>query len=72
MSHWLPGAWQLDLVAPQSETTPHWDSEMRDLWFGNDLIKRYRQRPGPQETVLEAFQKAGWPEQFPIHFFLTV
>ena len=62
MGHWLPSAWQLDLVAPRSETVPRWDAEMRNLWFGNDLIKRYRQRPGPQETVLEAFQKAGWPE----------
>jgi hypothetical protein len=41
--------------------TPRWDGERRELWYGNQLVKVFRQPAGCQEIVLAAFQEDGWP-----------
>lgn len=40
---------------------PRWDQELRELWFGPVLVKRFRFRSPNQEMVLLAFQEEGWP-----------
>ena len=42
---------------------PIWNPARRELWLGDFLIKRYRQRPGNQERILAVFQEEGWPEK---------
>lgn len=42
---------------------PVWNSARRELWFGDRLIKRFRQPSANQESVLAAFQEEGWPEK---------
>jgi hypothetical protein len=40
---------------------PRWNSELHELYFHGELVKRYT-RPSPnQELILEAFQEEGWP-----------
>jgi hypothetical protein len=41
------------------ELKPNWAN--RELWLGDKLIKRFRQKVGNQETVLAAFQEEDWP-----------
>lgn len=45
---------------PQSDVTPHWDSDLGELWVGNKLIKAYREEAENQKLVLGAFQKQEW------------
>ena len=42
---------------------PTWNSDRRELWVGDKLIKKYRQRAKKQEGVLAAFEELGWPER---------
>lgn len=60
MLEWLPPTWNLDILEQAADATPRWDKNMRKLWFGKSLIKWYRQKPGLQEIVLDAFQKKDW------------
>jgi hypothetical protein len=48
-------------VAGHHVKHPTWDSKLRELRWGNDLVKRF-QKPAPvQECILEAFHEQGWP-----------
>lgn len=47
-------------IPPADRPLPVWDKERRELKCGNVLMKRYRQKPGNQESLLGAFQEAGW------------
>jgi hypothetical protein len=41
---------------------PRWNLQRRQLLVRGHVVKDFkRQRPGAQEAVLDAFQKAGWP-----------
>jgi|SRR5579871_2372756 len=40
---------------------PHWDPDRRELYWGSELIKRFRVPAANQELILNAFQKQGWP-----------
>lgn len=42
---------------------PHWNSDLREYWVGEKLIKRFRWRAANQEKVLEAFAQQGWPHR---------
>jgi hypothetical protein len=42
---------------------PRWDSQLRQLWLGKDLVKWFRVPAGNQEAILAAFQEEGWPSQ---------
>jgi len=57
---WLAIA-QTNGAPPPNDHRPSWDAECRELWFQGQLIKRYRVPAPNQETVLAAFQAAGWP-----------
>jgi len=40
---------------------PRWDSERRQLWWQDRLIKEFRRPAGNQETVLSALEEESWP-----------
>jgi hypothetical protein len=40
---------------------PRWDAERRQLWYGDQLVKWYRQPADSQQTILAAFEEEGWP-----------
>lgn len=42
---------------------PQWDAKTRRLWWGEMLVREFRQ-PAPNQTaLLDAFEKAGWPRE---------
>ena len=47
-------------ILPAERPLPIWDRERRELRCGSILMKRYRQQPGNQESILDAFQDASW------------
>jgi hypothetical protein len=40
---------------------PCWDQDRRMLFFGGQLVKRFRWQAVNQEAILSAFQEEGWP-----------
>jgi hypothetical protein len=44
---------------------PRWDSAKRELRYGEILCWGYTRAAGNQMCVLDAFEKAGWPESIP-------
>ena len=46
-----------------SQETPRWDQERHELWFGDIVIKRFRQPAPNQEKILDAFQEENWPRR---------
>ena len=52
---------QRSLPPQQAAAVPQWDSDLRELRFGGQLIRRFRSPSPNQEVVLTAFQEAGWP-----------
>jgi hypothetical protein len=42
---------------------PRWNADRRELMFGDQLCKKFRQKARNQICVLEAFQMDGWPER---------
>lgn len=40
---------------------PKYDSILKELRFGEDLVKRFRQPAPNQELILRAFEEEGWP-----------
>jgi hypothetical protein len=47
-------------LAAVAVPVPHWDKEMRTLYFGDRIVKRYRVLAANQEAVLAAFEEEGW------------
>ena len=45
----------------RSVSKPKWDSQTRELRYGEILCKRFRQQAGNQVTILNAFEEEGWP-----------
>lgn len=41
---------------------PNWISGRRELWFGDQLVKRFRVPARNQEWILEVFEEDEWPE----------
>jgi hypothetical protein len=44
-----------------TRTKPRWDGQLRQLYVGKELVKRFRVPAGNQEMILAAFQEQGWP-----------
>ena len=42
--------------------TPRWDAVNRELWVGDELVKRLDRRATKQMLILDQFAKHGWPE----------
>jgi hypothetical protein len=40
---------------------PCYDGDLRELWLGRALIKRFRQPAPDQHTILSAFEELAWP-----------
>lgn len=49
--------------AAANPALPAWDNSTGELRFHGELVKRYRKTSSNQRAVLDAFQKAGWPER---------
>jgi hypothetical protein len=47
--------------AGPSQNSPHWDTEDRTLYVGQQIVKAYRVRSPNQEAVLAAFEEEQWP-----------
>jgi hypothetical protein len=39
---------------------PHWDKSRRELWLGDQLVKRFRQPSPNQERILATLEEEGW------------
>lgn len=42
---------------------PMWDADRQELWFCNQLVKRFRIPSPNQVSVLSAFEEEGWPSR---------
>lgn len=42
---------------------PQWDNTTRTLYLGTTLVRQYRVPAENQVVVLEAFERAGWPQR---------
>jgi hypothetical protein len=53
------------LILPKQPTAlttrPIWDRHVRELYLGEELVKRFRVPANNQQTVLDVFQEEGWP-----------
>ncbi|MBI2808657.1 MAG: hypothetical protein HYX68_27020 [Planctomycetes bacterium] len=53
-----------DEGAPEpSAPKPRWDADRAELWFGNRLCKRFRQKAKNQRIILATFQDDDWPSR---------
>lgn len=50
------------------EATPHWNSQSRELWFGESLIKRFHVPAPNQQLILDSFEAESWPDELPNPF----
>jgi hypothetical protein len=48
-------------MARTESQVPRWDKAQRILYFGNEIVKRFRVPAGNQEAILDAFERLGWP-----------
>src|SRR4051812_43433498 len=48
-------------ISPNS-TRPVWNSNRRELRLAGKLVKKFGQKASNQESILNAFQRQGWPE----------
>lgn len=48
-------------VPSETREVPRWDGERRELYVGEQLVKRYRQPAPCQVLVLSSFEELGWP-----------
>lgn len=47
---------------PPARTQPRWDQVERCLYYGNTLCRKYPRKAPKQFALLNAFERAGWPE----------
>lgn len=52
----------LDEIPPPPLPQPRWDSDKRELWYGETLCRRFKRVPPNQAKILEAFHEEGWPQ----------
>ena len=45
-----------------SELRPRWNRHDRELYFGDQLVKKFSVPAKNQELVLTAFEEEGWPQ----------
>jgi hypothetical protein len=49
-------------ASSESRPVPKWDPNLRELWLGDRLVKRFRVPASNQELILTVFEEEGWPE----------
>jgi len=42
---------------------PYYNRDLRELWWGNELVKHFKQRAPDQHLILSAFEEQGWPRR---------
>ena len=52
---------QTVLVNGVEPDTPFYDSELRQLWVGRTVVKRFTQASDAQEIILAVFEEENWP-----------
>ena len=52
---------ELGLDKPREDDKPIWDSDMRELRFRGEVVKRYKVPSPNQQIVLAAFDEESWP-----------
>jgi hypothetical protein len=55
-----------ELNLPCEAVRPYWSSvagSHGELWFDNQLVKKFDKPSESQQVVLDAFQRAGWPKE---------
>jgi len=69
----LVGSWSKESALPPGRPSnpaeivsfcsqlPHWDGNRRVLYFGGQVVKRYRFQAANQAAILAAFQEENWP-----------
>jgi hypothetical protein len=66
-TQWLGAELKLELgeqsASARELLRPRWDASRRELWFGGERCKRFRQPTKTQELILSAFEKEGWPDR---------
>ena len=45
----------------EENPTPRWIPELRELWLGDQLVKKFRVPACNQEWIIEVFEEDGWP-----------
>jgi hypothetical protein len=48
-------------AAHRAAALPSWHGDLRELRFGDVVVKRFRQPAPSQELILRAFEEEGWP-----------
>ncbi len=57
-----PGSLLASAAEKRDRPAPRWDSKDRKLWLGEWILREYEKQPAPyQTTLLDAFQREGWP-----------
>jgi hypothetical protein len=51
------------LGGPPAQVRPRWDGSRR-LWYGALLVKEFSREAPDQRTLLDALERAGWPDVF--------
>lgn len=49
--------------SPFPPIKPHYNADLRELWYAGHLIKRYRTPAKNQELILLAFEEESWPQR---------
>ncbi len=50
-------------VGQDAPIKPRWDSDRRELWYSDQLCRRYKRSAPNQELVLKSFEELDWPER---------
>src|SRR5688572_13375378 len=51
------------VALPKLTDQPSYDPALRELWLGDQLVKRFRVPAANQELVLKVFEEEGWPRR---------
>lgn len=70
LPHLVAGiASSLQVAAPRlGSLRPHWDTATLTLYLGEAVVHKFRDLPGGQVSLLEAFAEDEWPESIPNPF----
>jgi hypothetical protein len=52
-----------EIQKSDSNAKPHWDADLKELWFNGMLCKRYKRVAVDQQTILATFQDDDWPSR---------
>ena len=62
VAHTLGSVHAVSHVVKNGRAHPRWNATSRTLFFGDQVIKRYRVPAAGQEAILNAFEEEDWPD----------